>query len=106
MQPPLVLLPGMMCDARLFQPQIAAFSAERPVMVMPLSSADTIEVLAKDILDNAPPVFALAGWVLGKAVCSESHRGRQYYPESFVANEWRGRCENRLSARRYRAWHA
>jgi hypothetical protein len=32
MNEPLLLLPGMMCDARLFASQIAAFSMDLPVM--------------------------------------------------------------------------
>ena len=43
---PLVLLPGMMCDARLFAPQIAALSAGRSILVADLSGADTIRALA------------------------------------------------------------
>ena len=33
---PLVLLPGMMCDARLFAPQINAFSGQRPLLLSPI----------------------------------------------------------------------
>ncbi|MDP7151890.1 MAG: alpha/beta fold hydrolase [Paracoccaceae bacterium] len=61
----------MMCDGRLFAPQIASFSAERPVMVMPLTGADTVVQLAKDILNNAPPVFSLAGLSMGGIVAME-----------------------------------
>ena len=35
MPEPRVLIPGMICNRRLFAPQIAAFSCERPVMVVP-----------------------------------------------------------------------
>ena len=68
---PLVLLPGMMCDARLFSPQIAAFSAERAVQVAPLTQHDTIEALARSVLDNAPPHFALLGLSMGGIVAME-----------------------------------
>ena len=44
---PLVLLPGMMCDARLFGPQIAAFGADRDVRVPGLTGADSIAALAE-----------------------------------------------------------
>lgn len=71
MHSPLVLLPGMMCDARLFAPQIAAFSAHMPVMVMPLSGARTVQDLARDILDHAPATFALAGLSMGGIVAME-----------------------------------
>lgn len=71
MKEPLVLLPGMMCDARLFAPQIAAFSHERPVMTVPLNAHDTVGQLAKDILEHAPPKFALAGLSMGGIVAME-----------------------------------
>lgn len=71
MKEPLILLPGMMCDARLFAPQIAAFSHEHPVMTAPLNDHDTVGQLAKDILDNAPPNFALAGLSMGGIVAME-----------------------------------
>lgn len=61
----------MMCDARLFAPQIAVLSATRPVMVAPLSAHDTIAALAEDILSHAPPRFALAGLSMGGIVAME-----------------------------------
>ncbi len=71
---PLLLLPGMMCDARLFQPQVAAFSATRPVMSAPLSGHDTIEGLASATLAHAPPRFALLGLSMGGIVAMEMAR--------------------------------
>ncbi|MEL6168650.1 MAG: alpha/beta fold hydrolase [Pseudomonadota bacterium] len=68
---PLVLLPGMMCDARLFAPQIAALSPRLPVMHMPMTGHDTVEALAGDILAHAPPCFALAGLSMGGIVAME-----------------------------------
>jgi len=68
---PLVLLPGMMCDGRLFAPQIAAFSGTRPVTVAPISEHDTVAALATDVLAHAPPVFALAGLSMGGIVAME-----------------------------------
>ena len=71
MKDPLVLLPGMMCDARLFGPQITAFSHDRAVMVCPQGDHDTVAALAKDILNTAPPKFALAGLSMGGIVAME-----------------------------------
>lgn len=68
---PLVLLPGMMCDARLFAPQITAFSAERSVLLPGLSGCDTVGGLAKQILDQTPDRFALAGLSMGGIVAME-----------------------------------
>lgn len=74
MKDPLLLLPGMMCDARLYGPQIDAFSHERAVMTAPINDRDTIQALAKDILDTAPPTFALAGLSMGGIVAMEVFR--------------------------------
>lgn len=74
MQDPLIFLPGMMCDARLFAPQIAAFSHNRPVMVFPLTGANTMSTLARTILAIAPPRFALAGLSMGGIVAMEMIR--------------------------------
>jgi pimeloyl-ACP methyl ester carboxylesterase len=68
---PLVLLPGMMCDARLFMPQIAAFSGVRAVHVAPISGAETVGQLAAMVLAHAPPHFALAGLSMGGIVAME-----------------------------------
>ena len=71
MTEPVILLPGMMCDARLFAPQIAALSAIRPVMVAPLADGDTVAAMAAAILQYAPPRFALAGLSMGGIVAME-----------------------------------
>ena len=71
---PLVLLPGMMCDARLFTPQIAAFSAERAVHISPLTQHTTMTALAQSVLEDAPPRFALAGLSMGGIVAMEIMR--------------------------------
>ncbi|MEM7256908.1 MAG: alpha/beta hydrolase [Pseudomonadota bacterium] len=68
---PLVLLPGMMCDARLFTPQIEAFSCKRTVSIMPMQSHSDMASLAKNILLQAPPRFALAGLSMGGIVAME-----------------------------------
>ncbi|WP_412554070.1 alpha/beta fold hydrolase [Shimia sp. MIT1388] len=71
---PLVLLPGMMCDARLFGPQINALSGLYPIMTAPLSGQKTIEKLATEVLQTAPPKFALAGLSMGGIVAMEMLR--------------------------------
>ncbi|MCU4654666.1 alpha/beta hydrolase [Roseibacterium sp. SDUM158016] len=68
---PLVLLPGMMCDARLFGPQIVAFSGAREVTVGDITGASDIGGLAEDVLKNAPQHFALAGLSMGGIVAME-----------------------------------
>ncbi len=68
---PLVLLPGMMCDARLYAPQIAAFSGSRAVHCAPIGAHDSMQALARDVLANAPPRFALTGLSMGGIVAME-----------------------------------
>ena len=68
---PLVLLPGMMCDERLFAPQISELSKQREVHFVQISGHKTISELAADVLNNAPPVFALAGLSMGGIVAME-----------------------------------
>lgn len=68
---PLVLLPGMMCDARLFGPQIAELSSEMPVMVAPVSHGERIEEIASNLLGALPARFALAGLSMGGIVAME-----------------------------------
>ena len=67
---PLVVLPGMMCDARLFGPQIAALEG-REIVVPSLAKADDMEALAAGVLAEAPPRFALAGLSMGGIVAME-----------------------------------
>ncbi len=68
---PLVLLPGMMCDARLFAPQMAALSGGRALHLAPIAAHDTVVALAGDVLAHAPPRFALAGLSMGGIVAME-----------------------------------
>ncbi len=68
---PLVLIPGMMCDARLFAPQIATLSAGRTIQVATITEADSISQLARQVLTDAPPRFALAGLSMGGIVAME-----------------------------------
>jgi pimeloyl-ACP methyl ester carboxylesterase len=68
---PLVLIPGMMCDARLYGPQCDALSGRHTVHLAPITAHDTIEALAADILRHAPPRFALLGLSMGGIVAME-----------------------------------
>lgn len=71
---PLVLIPPMLCDARVFGPQINAFSREWPVMIAPTSFGERMEEIASSILSWAPAKFALAGMSMGGAVALEMLR--------------------------------
>lgn len=68
---PLVLLPGLMCDARLFEPQTSHLSQRGAVTVGDLTGHDTMQSLAAAVLATAPPVFALGGLSMGGIVAME-----------------------------------
>jgi pimeloyl-ACP methyl ester carboxylesterase len=68
---PLLLIPGMMCDGRLFGPQIDAFSSLMPLHLAPINEFDTIQALAAEVLDQAPVRFNLAGLSMGGIVAME-----------------------------------
>jgi len=71
MAEPLVFLPGLMCDARLFGPQIAELSSECSIMVSPVTRGERIEEIASGLLDELPARFALAGLSMGGIVAME-----------------------------------
>ena len=71
MKEPLVLLPEMMCDARLFGPQIAELSSDTAIMVAPVTMGERIEEIASSLLDILPKRFALAGLSMGGVVAME-----------------------------------
>jgi pimeloyl-ACP methyl ester carboxylesterase len=68
---PVVFLPGMMCDARVFMPQIEALSAQAPVMVAPLYGGARVDDIATHILSMLPAKFALVGLSMGGIVALE-----------------------------------
>ena len=65
---PLVLVPGLGCSARLYSPQIEALWRFGPVTVADHTRDETMEAIAKRILANAPPRFALAGLSMGSFI--------------------------------------
>jgi pimeloyl-ACP methyl ester carboxylesterase len=62
---PLLLVPGLTCTARLYEPQVAALWPLAPVMIPDHRQDDHIDAVARRILDNAPPRFSLAGLSMG-----------------------------------------
>jgi pimeloyl-ACP methyl ester carboxylesterase len=65
----LVMLPGMMCDARLFAPQIVALDSRYDIVVPALCSPNSIEGLARRILEDVTaPRFNLLGLSMGGIV--------------------------------------
>jgi len=71
----LLLLPGLLCDARLWQAQVTALSGVASCTVAELTSGDNVAALAAAALEQAPPGrFALAGLSMGGYVAFEIMR--------------------------------
>lgn len=67
----LILLPGMMCDARLFAPQIAVLQDSMRILVPLPVSAPNMAQLAAEVLADAPDRFALGGVSMGGILAME-----------------------------------
>lgn len=66
MTEPLVLLPGLLCDAALWAPQVSVLRGlADPIMIGDLTRNDSIGGMAEAVLAQAPPRFALAGLSMG-----------------------------------------
>ncbi|WP_067104492.1 MULTISPECIES: alpha/beta fold hydrolase [Microbulbifer] len=68
---PVVLLPGTLCDGRMWRYQRAALGQLAPVLVGSMTGADSMRALARDLLAELPPRFALAGFSMGGMVALE-----------------------------------
>lgn len=73
MKPALIFLPGFMCDKRLFQPQLDAFSRDFACAVH-VTANPTLAEMAKAVLSVSPPRFALAGLSMGGILALEINR--------------------------------
>lgn len=67
----LLLLPGLLCDAALWEPVLPALSDIARPLVADLAQDDSIAAMARRALAVAPPRFALAGLSMGGYVAFE-----------------------------------
>ena len=70
----LVLLPGMMCDQRLWEHQIEALAEVCDIRVGDIGTAPEVAAIARGVLEVAPQTFALAGLSMGGIVALEMWR--------------------------------
>jgi pimeloyl-ACP methyl ester carboxylesterase len=73
-QIPLILLPGLLCDAALWRNQINHLKDIADCQVADITRHERMDALARDVLSNAPPQFALAGLSMGGYVAFEIMR--------------------------------
>ena len=64
MTEPLVILPGFLCDARAFMPQIVHLGLDRPIILI-LPQGETVEQMSLNAIRDLPRRFALLGHGLG-----------------------------------------
>ncbi len=74
MNEPLILLPGLLCDAGLWAPQLPRLCSLVPTLVCPITTHDNVPDLAQMVLAQAPPRFALAALSMGGYVAMEIMR--------------------------------
>lgn len=70
----LVLVPGLMCDAAVWEPLLPSLSAVATCRVVDHGDADDLALMARRLLDAAPARFALAGHSMGGRVALEVMR--------------------------------
>lgn len=67
----LLLLPGLLCDERLWGAQAAALSRSAHIRIPDLSGHESISAMADAVLAASPLRFALAGFSMGGCVALE-----------------------------------
>lgn len=78
MKTPLILIPGLLCDARLWAPQLAGLADIADCTVADVTQDDAIAGMAARVMAGAPRKFALAGLSMGGYVAQDIARR---YPE-------------------------
>jgi len=68
---PLVFLPGLLCDERLWRDQAAALGDVAEASIADLTRDDSVEAMARRVLAAAPERFALAALSMGGYVAFE-----------------------------------
>jgi pimeloyl-ACP methyl ester carboxylesterase len=71
---PVVMVPGLLCSARIFAEQIPGLWRFGSVTVANHARGDSIGAIARHVLATAPPRFALVGFSLGGYIAFEMWR--------------------------------
>lgn len=101
---PLVLLPGLLCDAELWRDVVARLGDAVSPQVPDLTRDDSLGAMAERVLAAAPPRFALVGLSMGGYVAFEILRraperiSRLALIDTGAAPDSSGRAERRETA--------
>lgn len=71
---PILFVPGLVCTAEIFAPQVAALWTRGPITVASTLAGETIAEMAGAILDQAPARFSLIGFSMGGYISQEIMR--------------------------------
>jgi pimeloyl-ACP methyl ester carboxylesterase len=71
---PIVLVPGLICSPRIWTPVLPSLWRHGPVMMANHIRDDSMAAIARRILSEAPPRFALAGHSMGGYIAFEIMR--------------------------------
>lgn len=74
MQQTLILVPGLMCDAAVWQPLLSGLAPLADCRVVDPGATDSLTEMARRVLAQAPERFALAGHSMGGRVALEVMR--------------------------------
>jgi pimeloyl-ACP methyl ester carboxylesterase len=72
--PDVILIPGLMCDATVWEPQFAALGQDANFIVFYPDARNSLAAMAEALLAQAPATFALAGHSMGGRVALEVMR--------------------------------
>ena len=73
-RPVVYLLPGLLCDATVWAPQVRALEPDYEVRIPDFFGLDSIEAMARVVLQDAPARFCVAGHSMGGRVALEVFR--------------------------------
>ncbi|HEY2068396.1 MAG TPA: alpha/beta fold hydrolase [Rhizomicrobium sp.] len=97
---PLLLLPGMLCDAASWSAQVSGLADVSEPHVMAYGLADSFEAMADVVLAAAPERFALAGHSMGGRVAQEVYRKApsRVAGLALLATDYRGIADEAMRA--------
>jgi pimeloyl-ACP methyl ester carboxylesterase len=104
MKHPLVLLPGLLCDAALWEPQLEDLADIADFFVADLTEQESMQEMAASVLRDAPwKEFALAGLSMGGYVAQEIVRQAPQRVKKLALLDTRSRGEIPEETQRRRA---
>lgn len=97
----LILIPGLLNDERLWQHQISFFENSYNIIVPKIKGHTHISAMAREIIETAPEVFALAGLSMGGYIAMEILRqaASRVSKVAFLDTSWLADDEKRRKDR-------